>query len=131
MTKKEKEDIYLSDGVLQARERLNLCYILTDVIHSYLVEAVPAIERVGLELKGEERHKWLEFEKYAKKLKSSAAAINCRLYGLPQIDTAVDTFDGLMELLLLIHDRTTDNPEAMQTISRYIKRKFKSILHLT
>lgn len=131
MSYEEKKALYLCDDIGAARERLNLCYLLSDVVNSYLMYAIPTIEKAGLCLNGNEKHKWNLFVKSVKQLKATSAAVATLMYNLPTIGSSVETYDAIADLLLLIHDRTGDCPEHLERIGDYVRDNFASALGST
>lgn len=132
MTFEQKMKIWESEPVRLARFKMEICYILADVVNSFMMDAVFVMERNHLTFNGEEKRKFGMMLNQAKQLKAASKQVARAVYEGPLVDEACDESDLMADLLLTIAQRVNDmDRDSMEQTYRLIKativKNFKNL----
>lgn len=122
MTKEEKIKIWESEPVRMARLKMELSYILADVMDTYMREATNIMERNAINFNGNEKRKWNTLVDFATKLKQASKQVASAVYEADLVDEACEESDLMADLLLTIAQRVNDmNRDTMEQTYRLMK----------
>lgn len=108
---KGNKNLSEEEAILKARQAissLNITYILTDVCNSFLMETEAVLKEIGLTLSGEDKHRFLLFQKSVHSMKCNAGAFARPLYYIKDSDDAASCSDWYLNFLKLVETKITN-----------------------
>ena len=92
----------------QAISSLNITYILADVCNSFLMETEAVLKQMGMMLSGEDKHRFLLFQKSVHSARCNAGAFARPLYYMKDSDDAASCSDWYLNFLKLVETKITN-----------------------
>ena len=85
----------------------NIAFVLSDTVHSFYLDACSKFDILGVELKDEDKHNFLELKKSAERAKYFSRQIARSIYKMNEKDTedALRDADWFYNLVKFIEDR--------------------------
>lgn len=107
---KGNKNLSEEEAVLMARQAissLNITYILADVCNSFLMETEAVLKEMGMKLNGEDKHRFLLFQKSVHSTRCCAGAFARPLYYMKDSDDAASCSDWYLNFLKLVETKIT------------------------
>lgn len=107
----QKAGMTNDDAELKARQvisNLNITYILADVCNSFLMETEKVLKEMGMALCGEDKHRFLLFQKSVHSTRCNAGAFARPLYYMKDSDDAASCSDWYLNFLKLVETKITN-----------------------
>lgn len=108
---KGNKNLSEEEAILKARQAissLNITYILADVCNSFLMETEAVLKEMGMALCGEDKHRFLLFQKAVKSARCGAGAFSRPLYYMKDSDDAASCSDWYLNFLKLVETKITN-----------------------
>ena len=115
LTKEESEKI-LNDAFTLA----NIAYILSDTVHSYFLDATSKFAVLGVELKDEDKHHFLEMKKYAERAQFHSKQLAKHIYDMEESEDALRDSDWFYNLIKLVQDRLGEDKVKTHQFLEYL-----------
>lgn len=108
MTTEEKARIWESEPVRMARLKMELSYIMADVMNSFMMDAECELRRHSIVFHQEEKRKWTTMVECANRMKAASKQVAKAVYEVEKVDEACQESDLFADLMLTIAQRVND-----------------------
>lgn len=124
MTNEEKEELRKKALFLT-----NTAYLLADMANSCAIDAESKLGKLGKWFQRDEKMRFKKAAKLSKDLLKATKEITEPMYDITDVDNACIDSDYLLEVILLVINRTDETEESKTAMLEYIK-KLPQIEHI-
>lgn len=121
----ENENIILSPKTQAARTMLDICFLLSDVINSLVMDAEVELNKVRCGLKHEDKRRFTMLCDAVKNVKHLSKMAAFKAYNSIDCEQFIDDSDAVKDLLLVIMNHLKNDKQIIK-LSEWIKKVYKA-----